>query len=173
MYHQIKRGDNVRLVLNFVRLAGMKVIILHDIRSHYNVGAMFRTADGAGVAKLYLVGYTPSPIDRFGRPVHEIHKTALGAEQVVPYEAVVNTDELIIRLKAEGFVVVAVEQATNSVMLQDFVVPEKVAYIVGSETEGVPKTVLDQVDVVLEIPMQGEKESLNVSVAAGIVMYHT
>jgi 23S rRNA (guanosine2251-2'-O)-methyltransferase len=151
----------------------MKVIILHDIRSHYNVGAMFRTADGAGVAKVYLVGYTPSPIDRFGRPVPEIHKTALGAEQVIPYESVTSIDELIVRLKAEGFVVVAVEQSNKSTLLQDFVVPEKVAYILGSETEGVPQAVLAQVDTILEIPMQGEKESLNVSVAAGIVMYYS
>lgn len=151
----------------------MKVIILHDIRSHYNVGAMFRTADGAGVDKLYLVGYTPSPIDRFGRPVPEIHKTALGAEQVIPYESVAGIDELIVRLKAEGFMVVAVEQADNSIMLPDFVVPDKVAYILGSETEGVPKAVLDQVDTILEISMRGVKESLNVSVAAGIVMYYS
>ena len=174
MYHQIKRGDTVRLFLNFVSLGlPMKVIILHDIRSHYNVGAMFRTADGAGVSKLYLVGYTPSPIDRFGRPVPEISKTALGAEQVVPYEVCSDISELIVRLKADGFVVVAVELAANSVKLTDFVVPEKVAYILGSETEGVPPVVLSQVDTVLEIPMLGEKESLNVSVAAGIIMYYT
>jgi 23S rRNA (guanosine2251-2'-O)-methyltransferase len=151
----------------------MKIFILHDIRSHYNVGALFRTADGAGVDKIYLVGYTPSPVDRFGRPVPEIHKTALGAEQVVPYEVVQAIDELIPRLQKEGFVVVAVEQSPEAVLINDFKVPEKVAYIMGSETEGVPAEVLAAVDRIVEIPMRGSKESLNVSVAAGIVMYHT
>jgi len=150
----------------------MKILILYDIRSNYNVGAMFRTADGAGVSMIYLVGYTPSPIDRFGRPVAEIHKTALGAEQVVPFKVVSSIVELVERLKSEGFRVVAVEQDERSVLLNDFTVPTKVAYIMGSETEGLPKEVLDTVDTILEIPMFGTKESLNVSVTAGIVLYH-
>lgn len=150
----------------------MKVLILHDIRSQYNVGAMFRTADGAGVAKMYLVGYTPSPIDRFGRPVPEIHKTALGAERVVPYEVVSSVLELFSQLKEEGYTIVAVEQAPSAVLLENFIVPEKVAYIMGSETSGIPVEVVAAADVVLEIPMRGQKESLNVSVAAGVVLYH-
>ncbi len=160
------------LSLNFVSLITMKVLVLNDIRSHYNVGAIFRTADGAGVAKIYLVGYTPSPLDRFGRAVSEIHKTALGAEQVVDYECVDSIEELIVNLKNEGFLVVAVEQDIRSVSLKDFVVPEKVAYIVGSETDGLSKEICDAVDVILEIPMNGTKESLNVSVATGIVLYN-
>ena len=151
----------------------MKYLILTDIRSHYNVGAMLRTADGAGVTKVYLCGYTPTPIDRFGRAVPEIHKTALGAELVVPWEYVNEITELISRLKAEGVTIVAVEQALSSVLLGEFVVPAKVAYILGSETEGVAPAVLAHVDTILELPMHGMKESLNVSVTAGIVLYHT
>jgi 23S rRNA (guanosine2251-2'-O)-methyltransferase len=134
---------------------------------------MFRTADGAGVAKVYLSGYTPTPIDRFGRAVPEIHKTALGAEQVVPWEYVADIASLITILKADGVSVVAVEQDEHSVSLHDFVAPSQVAYIFGSETEGVARLILDQVDTILELPMLGMKESLNVSVTAGIVLYHT
>ena len=150
----------------------MKQVILHDIRSHYNVGAIFRTADGAGVSKIYLAGYTPTPEDRFGREVAEISKTALGAEKFVAWEKVGDILSVVQRLKIEGVTVVAVEQSDNSVMLNDFLVPEKVAYIFGSETEGISSEVLAEVDVVLELPMLGQKESLNVSVTAGIVLFH-
>lgn len=149
----------------------MKQVILHDIRSHYNVGAIFRTCDGAGVSKIYLTGYTPAPEDRFGRAVAEISKTALGAEKFVAWEKVEDTLLVVQKLKAEGVTVVAVEQSESSVMLNDFVTPEKVAYVFGSETEGVPLEVLAEVDVVLELPMLGQKESLNVSVTAGIVLF--
>jgi tRNA G18 (ribose-2'-O)-methylase SpoU len=149
----------------------MKQVILLDIRSHYNVGAIFRTSDAAGVSKIYLSGYTPAPEDRFGRPVPEINKTALGAEQFIPWEVVTDVKELIVKLQSEGVTVVAVEQSPNSVSLPDFKVPESVAYIMGSETEGVPEEVLELVDMVLEIPMLGQKESLNVSVSTGIVLY--
>lgn len=149
----------------------MKQVILHDIRSHYNVGAIFRTCDGAGVSKIYLTGYTPAPEDRFGREVAEISKTALGAEKFVAWEKVEDILLVVQKLKAEGVTVVAVEQSKSSVMLSDFAIPEKVAYIFGSETEGVPLEVLAEVDAVLELPMLGQKESLNVSVTAGIVLF--
>lgn len=149
-----------------------KILIIHDIRSNYNVGAMLRTADGAGVRKVYLSGTTPSPKDRFGRLVGEIHKTALGAEQSVDWEYVSDIYPVLDELKKSGFRVVAVEQAIDSVSLYDFQVPDKVAYIMGSETEGLPQNVLAAADVILELPMLGEKESLNVSVTAGIVLYH-
>ena len=151
----------------------MKQVILHNIRSHYNVGAIFRTSDGAGVSKIYLSGYTPAPEDRFGREVAEISKTALGAEKFVAWEKVGDTLIIVRKLKAEGVKVVAVEQSENSIMLNDFLVPEKVAYIFGSETEGVPSEVLAEVDTILELPMLGHKESLNVSVTAGIVLYYS
>ena len=149
----------------------MKQVILHDIRSHYNVGAIFRTSDGAGVSKIYLTGYTPAPEDRFGRQVAEISKTALGAEKFVAWEKNEDILAVVQKLKSEGVTVVAVEQSNNSVMLNDFVVPEKVAYMFGSETAGVSPEVLAEVDIILELPMLGQKESLNVSVTAGIVLF--
>jgi len=150
----------------------MKQVILCDIRSHYNVGAIFRTCDAAGVAKVWLAGVTPAPKDRFGRAVPEIHKTALGAEETIPSESVTDVIATIAKLQAAGSVVVAVELAPGSISLTDFVVPDNVVYVLGSETEGLPAEVLEVVDHVVEIPMLGAKESLNVSVACGIVLYH-
>jgi len=150
----------------------MKQIILYNIRSNYNVGAIFRTCDGVGVAKVYLVGSTPTPIDRFGREVPEINKTALGAEKFIAWEYTEDIFSLIKKLKDSGVIVVAVEQSVNSVMLDDFKVPENVVYIMGSETDGLSEEILKEVDCVLELPMLGKKESLNVSVTAGIVLYH-
>lgn len=150
----------------------MKYVLLCDIRSNYNVGAIFRTADGAGVNKVFLAGHTPSPVDRFGRKVAEIHKTALGAEESIPWEQVTDPVALLGALRASGVAVVVVEQDANSVLLRDFVPPPRVIYVFGSETEGVPADIIACADTVLELPMQGVKESLNVSVTAGIVLYH-
>ena len=150
-----------------------KILILDTIRSAYNVGAMFRTADGVGVEKLYLVGYTPAPLDRFGRVQSEIAKTSLGATESVAWEQVA-TDavvELVQNLQADGYTVVAVEQDAKAVGWADFQVPERVAYVVGNETDGVSQMILDAADQILELPMHGQKESLNVSVTAGIVLY--
>ncbi len=150
----------------------MKYVILDNIRSKYNVGAIFRTADGAGVDKIYLVGYTPTPTDRFGRPVPEISKTALGAETVIPWSKETDIMALIAKLRQDGVWVVAVEQASKSTDLYNFKVPEAIAYIFGSETEGLDQGVLSVVDEILELPMLGHKESLNVSVTVGVVLYH-
>jgi len=150
----------------------MKQVILCDIRSHYNVGAIFRTCDAAGVAKVWLAGVTPSPKDRFGRVVPEIHKTALGAEESIPSEVTTDVVATIAKLQAAGSTVVAIEQAPNSISLTNFVVPADVVYVLGSETKGLPPEILAAVDRVVEIPMLGIKESLNVSVACGIVLYH-
>ena len=156
-----------------------KVVVLDNIRSAHNVGSIFRTSDGAGVGRIYLVGLTPAPIDRFGRPRNEILKTSLGATSSVSWESVGDSSsysadellELIQGLKNDGFTVVAVEQAKGSVSLDDFIVPDKVADIFGAEVNGVQKRVIDEADVILEIPMLGNKESLNVSVTAGIVLF--
>ncbi len=150
----------------------MKYIILEDIRSAYNVGAIFRTADASGVAKVFLVGYTPAPIDRFGRAQSEILKTSLGASDTMAWEQVATTKEIIERLQAGGVCVAAVELAPRSVPLKDFIEPEHVAYIVGNEVDGVSKEALALADVIVELPMLGQKESLNVSVTAGIILYH-
>lgn len=156
-----------------------KRVILFNIRSAHNVGSIFRTSDGAGVEKLYLVGPTPTPIDRFGRPQAEIAKTSLGANESMAWEhigeatspSVAETLVLIASLQAEGWQVVAVEQTDRSVSLHDFLVPEQVVYIFGHEVAGVPAEIVTACDQTLEIPMQGMKESLNVSVTAGIVLY--
>lgn len=150
----------------------MKFLILENIRSAYNVGAIFRTADATGVNKIFLIGYTPSPIDRFGRPQKEISKTSLGASEEIPWEHFNKTSDIIPKLKDEGVKIVAVEQTTRSVSLSEFKVPEKVAYILGNEIDGVEKETLDMADSAIEIPMLGRKESLNVSVAGGVVLYH-
>jgi tRNA G18 (ribose-2'-O)-methylase SpoU len=150
----------------------MKYLILENIRSAYNVGAIFRTADGAGVSKIFLVGYTPTPIDRFGREQSEIAKTSLGASLEIEWEQIEDIKKLVSTLQAEGFVVVAVEQGIDTQSITTFSVPEKVAYIMGNEVGGVSASTLDAVDLMVDIPMLGMKESLNVSVAAGIIMYH-
>ncbi len=157
-----------------------KIVILDNIRSAHNVGSVFRSSDGVGVDKIYLVGPTPTPIDRFGRVQPEIKKTSLGASESVPWEHVGeagsrSTDEavgLIGRLKSDGYKVVAVEQVEGSVSLYDFEVPKKVAYVLGAEVDGVQPEVVAAADKVMEIPMAGMKESLNVSVTAGIVLFH-
>lgn len=150
----------------------MKYLILENIRSAYNVGAIFRTADGAGVSKIFLIGYTPAPLDRFGRVQPEIKKTSLGATETIPWEHQPDASEVLQRLKEEGVQIVSVEQTPDAVSLPDFTVPNEVAYVMGNEVEGVSKEVLEQSDAVVDIPMLGSKESLNVSVATGIVLYH-
>lgn len=146
-------------------------IILHNIRSAYNVGSIFRTADGAGVECVYLSGYTPRPIDRFGRTQPEILKTSLGASEAVPWDAVDDLPALIESLKQDGWTIVAVEQDDRAVSLYDFQTSGKAVYIFGNETEGIEPAVLDLADVIVVIPMRGTKESLNVSVAAGVVLF--
>ncbi len=149
-----------------------KYLILHNIRSEHNVGSIFRTADAAGVGKIYLSGYTPAPVDRFGRDVQKISKVSLGAEKSIPWEQRENILDLIKDLKAQDLEIVAVEQDERSVDYKKYKPKKDVAYILGDEVRGVPKEVLDAVDSIVEIPMKGEKESLNVSVTAGIVLFN-
>lgn len=148
-------------------------IILDNIRSAHNVGSMFRTADGAGVAQIYLVGYTPAPIDRFGRQQPEISKTSLRATDSVPWQSIPNENivSLLRKLQQNGFTIVAVEQTQHSVPLSDLPVLDKVVYIFGAEVEGVSTVLLEAADIVVEIPMRGQKESLNVSVTAGVILF--
>ena len=149
----------------------MKCVILADVRSRHNVGAIFRTCEGAGVDILYLAGYTPHPIDRFGREVGEIKKTSLGASTMVPWAAAEDIKLLIGKLKEQGMTVVAVEQTPQSVSLYEFTEPKEVAYVFGNEITGVVPEVVALCDCVVEIPMQGRKESLNVSVTTGIILF--
>lgn len=146
-------------------------LVLHNVRSTHNVGSMFRTADAMGVSKIYLCGYTPDPIDRFERPQKDIAKTALGAEQTVVWEHSSETLLTIRSLKEEGYSVCALEQAPQSISIEEYATQGDVALVVGSEVEGLSSDVLGVCDTVLEIPMFGSKESLNVSVSAGIALY--
>lgn len=145
-------------------------LVLLDIRSAENVGSLFRTADAFGVEKIYLVGYTPGPLDRFNRLRKDVAKAALGAEGVVPWERVATLAALKRRFKKEGRSLVALEQDELSLSLRAYRHPAKMALVLGNEVTGVPKAVLKQCDAILEIPMKGIKESLNVAVAGGIAL---
>jgi len=136
------------------------------------VGAIFRTADGAGVSKIYLCGYTPAPLDRFGRPRQELIKTSLGATESVKWEAVENIEILIARLKNENVKIVAVEQHKNAIAYTHYQVAGKRAFIFGNEIDGISEEVINLSDACISIPMYGKKESLNVSTAAGIILFH-
>ncbi len=147
------------------------ILILHDIRSAHNVGSLFRTADAAGISKIYLSSTTPAPLDRFGRSRTDIAKTALGAEKNTPWEQYEVIFELLEKYKKEGYEVVAIEQSENSVDYKTINPGEKTIFILGNEVNGLSKEVLQAVDSIAEIPMVGEKESLNVSVAGGIALF--
>lgn len=152
----------------------MKIaVILHDIRSAHNVGSIFRTADAAGVEKIYLCGITPSPVDRFKEVRSDFGKVALGAEQFIAWEMATTTESVVKQLKKDGWHIYALEQSHGSVpyyrtKLDD---DSRVAIIVGNEVDGLPPSILKLSDEILEIPMMGKKESLNVSVAFGILVF--
>ncbi len=147
--------------------------VLHNIRSAYNVGSMFRTSDGVGVVKLYLCGVTPCPVDQFGRVNEKIHKVALGAEKSVAWQYGASTVRCINTLKKQGFLIYALEQHVASVSYNMVNVPKtnKLALIVGNEIDGLPLGILKKADTIIEIPMKGLKESLNVSVAFGVAAF--
>lgn len=149
----------------------MGVVILHNIRSAHNVGSIFRTADGAGFSKVYLSGFSPAPLNKYGIKNSKISKVSLGAEDFLEWESVEDILDLISRLKGDGYSVFAVEQSDDSVKYDSVEFEGDFALIMGSETEGLPGEVLETCDKVLEIPMNGEKTSLNVAVAFGIVAY--
>lgn len=149
-------------------------ILLPDIRSAHNVGSIFRTSDACGITKIYLSGYTPRPIDIYGRAQKEIAKTALGAEQTISWEYHKNTANLLKKLKASGVQLIAIEQSLISIdykKIKTSQLSENVCFIVGNEVTGLPQSILKYADIVAEIPMKGEKESLNVAVSAGIVLF--
>lgn len=149
-------------------------LLLHNIRSTHNVGAIFRTADATGVKKIYVSGYTPAPVDRFGRDRSDITKASLGAEKTVKWENVPNDVDIIKKLKKEKFKIVALEQDKRSIDFRDLKKKNKdenILIILGNEVDGVEKDILDLCDEIVEIPMLGQKESLNVSVATGVLLY--
>lgn len=153
------------------------VAILQNIRSLHNVGSIFRTADAAGIEKLYLCGITPAPVDRFGKVRPQITKVALGAERYVKWEKVKATSKLLKSLKDDGYKIFAIEQNEKAIPYYKVTGKQelgtrKLALVLGNEVKGLSKTILDKADKILEIPMHGHKESLNVSVVFGIVAFH-
>ncbi|MBP5572882.1 MAG: RNA methyltransferase [Bacteroidales bacterium] len=142
------------------------VMVLDNIRSLSNVGAVFRSADAFRIGEVFLCGITACP------PHREIHKTALGADETVPWRYFETTEEACRVLKERGYRIFAVEQTEGSVMLQDFEAVPDSAFILGNEVEGVGDGVLPYCDGAIEIPQAGTKHSLNVSVCSGIVMWH-
>jgi 23S rRNA (guanosine2251-2'-O)-methyltransferase len=147
------------------------VLVLDNVRSVHNVGSIFRTADACGVRKIYLVGVTPTPIDRFGRERSDLHKTALGAEKSVAWEHADNILNLMQNLKNKGYFLLAVEQSSKSIDYKEAKPPASTAYIFGNEVDGLSASLLEESDLVAEIPMLGRKESLNVSVAVGVALF--
>lgn len=146
-------------------------ILLHNVRSAHNVGAIFRTADGAGVTHIYLSGYTPTPIDRFKRPQKEIAKTALGAETYIPWEHFDDAKSAIEKARRDGYCVVGVEQDSRARDYRTVTLNEKTLYIFGNEVRGLSPQVRALCDELVYIPMYGKKESLNVATSAGIILF--
>ena len=148
-----------------------KIVVLDNIRSVYNVGSIFRTADALGVTQIFLCGCTPTPVDRFGRERKDLAKVALGAEKIIEWEHVENTVELLKELKKKKVFIVAIEQDKKSIDYKKIKIKYPLAIVMGTEVDGIDKKTLKLVDVIVEIPMVGKKESLNVSVAFGIAGY--
>jgi 23S rRNA (guanosine2251-2'-O)-methyltransferase len=146
-------------------------LILHNIRSAENTGALFRTADAGGIAKVFLVGTTPAPIDRFGRYRRDVAKSALGAEKNIDWGYRTKLGPLLKRLKLEKFKIIAIEQSSRSLDYKIVRTFPRTVFILGNEVRGLPSTVLKIADVIAEIPMRGKKESLNVATAGGIAIF--
>lgn len=143
------------------------MVIVHDVRSILNVGAIFRTADAAGAGMIWLTGYTPGPDTH----PDKMAKTALGAQMSVPWGRMRRVGDLIRKLKREGVTIVALEQTKKSIDYRAFKLKFPLAIIVGNEVKGITLASHNVEDVCIEIPMRGEKESLNVAVALGIAVY--
>ncbi len=140
-------------------------LLAHNIRSRENVGSLFRTADSLGVTKLWLSGYTPVPPDA------KISKVALGAETAVSYEAFPDIESVLARLKAQGVPVYALELVPQAITLAEFHPPQEMALLLGTETTGIPPSLLEQCVASIFIPQQGMKESLNVTIATSIAAW--
>ena len=140
-------------------------LIAHNIRSAENIGSLLRTADSLGIAKVWIVGYSPTPEHL------KVAKTALGAQQSVPWEQMTDIVQLIEKLKSDGFRLVGLELDPRSQKLSDYDPADKTALLLGNEVEGIPPSLRDLCDDLVMISQKGIKESLNVSVAAGIACY--
>ena len=153
------------------------LLIAHNIRSSHNIGSIFRSAECFGVTHIILSGYSPYPrttndtrLPHLAEKIHEqIHKTALGTEDLVPFTYQESLD--LYKLRGQGYTIAALEQSESSIPLGSYAAADKLALLLGEERYGIPKDILRICDVILEIPMSGTKESLNVSVATGIALY--
>ena len=153
------------------------IVIAHNIRSTHNIGAIFRTCEGLGIKQIIISGYSPYPqIQNDTRLPHisekltaQIHKTALGAETMVPFTY--QETPLLSEIRSEGYTIVGLEQDKQSILLPNYTPPQKVALLLGEEVEGITPSLRNECDALVEIPMHGQKESFNVSVAAGIALY--
>lgn len=153
------------------------IVIAHNIRSTHNIGAIFRTCEGFGVSKIIVSGYSPYPkLPKDTRLPHieakltaQIHKSALGAETMVPFEYQEKPN--LKYFKDQDYTIVGLEQDERSIMLPDYKAPQKIVLLLGEEVEGITSDLRDSCDDLIEIPMVGQKESFNVSVATGIALY--
>ncbi len=152
-------------------LERQKYLVLYNIRSSYNVGAIFRTADAVGVNKIFLVGVTPCPFDKFKRVSSKISKSALGSELLVAWDYKKTISPLLKKFKKDQIQVIALEQSSNSIDYKKIKLTENWALVLGEETTGLPESILKLCDQVAEIPMAGSKESLNVAVATGVALF--
>lgn len=142
------------------------VLLVHNIRSLWNVGSLFRTSDAFAVERIFLTGYTPTP------PHRDIAKVAIGAQDVVPWERVADPLIAVARVRSQGFRLLALEIHPRAQNLRDCTTSDRVCLVIGHELSGIPDTILDICDAITMIPMLGTKESLNVAVAAGIALHH-
>lgn len=156
------------------------VLVAHNVRSAHNAGSLLRTADGLGVYKVYLTGYTPYPLAVHDsrlphiarKAANAINKTALGAEDSVPWEHFDDLTECAALLKSRGFKIIALEQTPAAIAISDLNTDDDLALIVGNEKMGLPAEDLVLADQAVQIPMAGKKESFNVAVAAAMALYH-
>lgn len=146
-------------------------LLLDNIRSVHNAGSIFRTAETIGVSTIYCGGTTPTPLDRFGRKRKDFGKVSLGSEGFITWEHIGSSAALVKKLKKQGFQIIALEQDKDSVDYKKVKARDKTLIILGNEVEGVSRALLESADVVAEIPLKGKKESLNVSVAAGVALF--
>jgi len=153
------------------------ILLIHNVRSTHNVGALLRTCDGFGVRRVIISGYSPYPKLEYDerlphlyeRQTKQIEKTSLGAEKYLDIEH--STAPPLQSLKDNGYKIVGLEQSPSSTLLQNYTVPSKVALLLGEEVYGIDKSLQSECDDIIEIKMSGHKESFNVSVAAGIALY--
>ena len=167
--YEIKKSQNPSPTFHNCYLQNKLVVILDNIRSVYNVGSIFRTADGFGIRKIYLCGITTTPIN------NRLHKTSLGSETIIDWEYQNNCINLCLSLINQGYSIISLENHPTALDIQDFLPAlknPKIALVVGNEKAGVDPEIIKMSHSVLSIPMAGFKESYNVAVAFGIVLYH-